>query len=167
AQLRGPRAFARGARQREERFLGYGLDAGREIRVPLVRGRQRSVVGRLVAEIRREPGRLGEEQRLHGARLAEQLHERVAVSARRRVLKVEVLEIQRERAVALHVDQLAHLLDEAWTAVRRHPHYLVFPLVHLEPEERGERRVEQSERVREMDLVRERDGAVAPAAGRR
>ena len=63
-------------------------------------------------------------------------------------------------------DQLPHLVDIARLAIGRHAHHLVFALVDLEAEERGERAVQQSQRVREHHLLANLDLIAAPYAPR-
>jgi hypothetical protein len=79
---------------------------------------------------------------------------------------VEVRHVEPERAVGLEVDQvLEDLLLEPRLAVGRKPHHLVLAGVDLEPRVVGEGRVEQPERMREVDLLVHLE-PVAPADGR-
>ena len=67
---------------------------------------------------------------------------------------VEVVQVQPEGAIVLDVDEL--LLDDVEIlrlAVGREPHHLVFARVDLEAGVVGEGGIEQTERVREVDLA--------------
>ena len=83
---------------------------------------------------------------------------------------LEVREIEMEGAVRLDLDQVvADQLGVFRLAVGREPHHLVLAGIDLEPEIVGERRVEQAERMREMDLAVDLDRVVLaqPRRGRR
>ncbi len=118
-----------GARHAHDDLLADHLDRAGQIHIPL------SYLGL------RDP-----------RRAAEQAVER-AVGHRQPGEVVEVLLIQPERAILLKVNQLfqdeIHVLG---LAVRRETHHLVLAGVDLEPGVVGERRVEQPERVRPVEL---------------
>jgi hypothetical protein len=117
-------------RQTHDHVLGHGLDRGRQVHLAL-----------------REGG-LG----LAG-RPAEQRVELRAGHRQPRAV-VEVREVERERSVGPHVDQvLADRVREARFAVGREPHDLVLPRVHLEAGVVREGRVQQAKRVREVDFL--------------
>ena len=68
----------------------------------------------------------------------------------------EVVHVESEGAVVGDVDQLvADHLSVFRLTVGRQTHHLVLPEVHAEAGEVGERRVEESERVRELDLAQQ------------
>ena len=67
---------------------------------------------------------------------------------------VEVRLVKPKGSILLDVDQMR--VDEpgvAWLSVWRQPHELVFSRVHLESGVVGERGVQQSDGMREMDLA--------------
>ena len=74
----------------------------------------------------------------------------------------EIVEIERE-AAAFHAHNVAHRLQHRRLAVRRQAHDLVFVAVVREPEELGDGRVEDAERVREADLTVDVDALVIAA----
>jgi hypothetical protein len=83
---------------------------------------------------------------------------------------LEVREVEMEGAVRLDLDQV--VADQRGVfrlAVGREPHHLVLAGIDLEPEIVGERRVEQAERMRKMDLAVDLDRVVLaqPRRGRR
>ena len=81
---------------------------------------------------------------------------------------VEVLHVEPEAAVGLEVDQV--LRDQVVVdgpAVGREAHQLVFAAVDLEAAVVGERGIEQPERVRKLQLLRQLDLVAAPDAQRR
>ena len=83
---------------------------------------------------------------------------------------VEIFGVEAERAVGLEVDQMVEdRAGVARLAIRREAHQLVLARVHLEAGVIGERRVEQAERVRKIDLpLRRQPVALAqPHRGRR
>ncbi len=70
---------------------------------------------------------------------------------------VEVVHVQPETAVGLEVDQvLVDRLPVDGPAVGGQAHQLVFAAVDLEAAVIGESRVEQPERMRELEMVRQR-----------
>ena len=81
----------------------------------------------------------------------------------------EVRQVEAERSVVLQVDQmLPDPVGVARLAVRREAHQLVLARVDAEPREVGERGIEEAERVRKADLVRQLDAVAASrAVGRR
>ena len=82
---------------------------------------------------------------------------------------VEVRHVHPHGPVVFHVHHLAgDAIDVARLAVRRQPHQLVFARVDAKPAVVGERRIQQAERVREPQFVRQREAiALAVAVGRR
>ena len=100
-------------------------------------------------------------------RTAEQAVER-AVGHRQAREIVEVFLVERERAVVAQVHELTvdqvHVLG---LAVRREAHHFVLSRVHLEARVVRERGVEQSERVRPVQLGQELDVGAATHAARR
>ena len=83
-------------------------------------------------------------------------------------MKTEIAHVERERSIAVLLDGLPDLVDVLGLAIRRHAHDLVFALVHFESEERRERAVKQTERMRKLKMMRELDlVAGADAEGRR
>jgi hypothetical protein len=79
-------------------------------------------------------------------------------SASKRAFVVEIVEIEAERAVVLDVDQLvADHVHVFRRAIGREPHQLVLARIDLEAGIVGEGRIEQAERVREMDLFVDRE----------
>ena len=132
------------AREPHHDFLGHRLDRGREIHVALVEPFLR---------LARRP--------------AEQRIELVAGHAQTGAI-VEIGLIQPERAVGLEVDQVVE--DEPGIfrlAIRREPHHLVLARIDLEAGVVGERRVEQPQRMREMQLFAHLQVVAAPEADRR
>ena len=130
----------------QHHLLGHGLDRGGEVHLPLARaGSPARAAGR----------------RRGAANFSPVIRELGGVG--------EVVHVQPERAVRLHVDEL--LLDDVGVyglAVGREAHQLVLAGVDLEPGEVRERRVEQPERVGEADGLVEPDAvALADAPGRR
>ena len=66
--------------------------------------------------------------------------------------EIEEPPVQAERAVVIDFDDMVEQLVEIGrAAIGGEPHDLVLALVDLEPEILGEHRVEQPERIREMD----------------
>ena len=65
----------------------------------------------------------------------------------------EVVEVELERAVALDADELVHRVQVFRRAVGRKPHDLALVAVLGEAEPLADRRVEDAERVREVDLA--------------
>ncbi len=104
----------------------------------------------------------GQELLRSARRLAEQVVER-AVGHGQADAVIEVVEVEPERTVGLQVDQLVE--DHpgiARLAVGREPHQLVFARIDLEAGVIGERRVQQPERMGEMDLLDDLEPVVAP-----
>ena len=119
------------AGQPQHRFLNHGLHRGGQIHVPL-------------------------RQRLNGrARRAAEQRLEPAVGHREAGTVVEIVEVKAERAVRLQVDHVvedgAHVLR---LAVGREAHHLVFAGIDFETGVEGERRIEQPQGVRKIDLPR-------------
>src|SRR5436190_13997927 len=134
----------------------------------LVLPRQLPEVSGPLAEIRWVPARTGEEVRPRIARGAEQGLEAARVGLVRGAVKGEVVHVQLEAAVRMKADHLPHFVDVTGRAEGRHAHDLVLALVDLEAEERGERAVEEAERMGKPDLLQEPQlGAPAEAEARR
>jgi len=132
-----------GARHAEDHFLRDRLDGGGQVHLPL---RQ---------PLLRLPG---------GTR--EQGMEAL-VGHRQPGAVIEVVEVEAERAVRLYVDDVVvDRLRIGRAAVRRQPHDLVFPRVHLESRVICERGIKEAERMWEMDLLAHLQQVAAPI-GRR
>src|SRR5262249_49805808 len=67
-------------------------------------------------------------------------------------VKLEMVEIEPEGPVRSGLDELSYLGLEGGRPVRGQAHHLVLPLVHGEPEVRGERRVEHPQGMGEVDF---------------
>ena len=131
------------AREPQHDFLGHRLDRGGEIHVALVEQFFR---------LARRP--------------AEQRIELVVGHAQAGAI-VEIGLVQPERAVGLEVDQVVE--DELGVfrlAVGRESHHLVFARIDLEAGVVGERRIEQPERMREVQLLAHLQMIAAPEARR-
>jgi len=100
-------------------------------------------------------------------RAAEQRVE-LPVGHRQPLAVVEVLHVQPEAAVIAQGDQVARnpILVER-PAVRRQAHQLVLAAVHFEAAVVRKRGVQQAERMRELDLLRQLDAVPASGAERR
>ena len=134
--------LAHRARQPDHDLLGDGLHRRREIHVML--GQKLLGLARLAAE-----------------QLAELLVRHAQAGA-----VVEVLLVEAEGAVLLEVDDLVEdQVLELRLAIGRQAHDLVLAGVDLEAGVVGERRIEQPERVREVDLLQHLE-LVALAPGR-
>ena len=122
----------------EHDLLGHRLNTGRKIHVAL--------------------GQVG----LRGPwRPAEQLVE-LRPGHREALAVVEVVEVEPEAPIGLHVDQVlvdGFLVHRA--PVRSEPHEFVFTAVDLEPAVVGERRVQKAERMRKREVVRQPDVVAA------
>ncbi len=134
------------AGERDEHLLGHRLDRRRDVAVERVE--------RLVAE--RRVARLA----------AHHLRELRRDRGVRGVLEREVVEVEPVGSVRADADHLLDAVDVPGLAVGRHAHQLVLALVHLEAAVRGERRVEQPERVREAALLLDVDPRAAADADR-
>jgi hypothetical protein len=83
---------------------------------------------------------------------------------------IEVLLIKTKAAVILQIDQMVENgLGEARLAIGGEPHDLVFAGIDPKSGEIGERRIEQTEGMREFDLLQHRDpvSLAEPGRGRR
>ena len=126
-------------RRPQHGVLGHLLDRGGEIHVAL--GEQRVRLARRAAKQRVElPGGHRETRAV-----------------------VEVGQVQPERPVLRDVDEaLANEVGVAGLPVGREAHQLVLAGIHLEAAVVGEGRIQQPERVRKADLVRELEAVAAP-----
>jgi hypothetical protein len=88
-------------------------------------------------------------------------------------MKIEVLQVQAERAVFLDIHQFPENdIAKHGFPVRGQPHELVFPGIHLESGEIGERRIEEPQGMRKSDALKDfkvvaigpRDGQCIPFA---
>ena len=114
------------------RLFGHGLNAGRQVAVSLLDPRFGRT--RRTAE---QPVKAGPR---HGEALAE----------------IEVIHVQPQAAIRLEVDQvLADQVPIDRSAIRRQAHQLVFTAVDLETTVVGERRIQQPERMGELQMVGE------------
>ena len=86
-------------------------------------------------------------------RRSEQVHETRGKGSFGRGLILEVIQVQRERAVRRAVNQLANVIHHRRAAVGGEPHNLVLVFVHREAQVRRERRVQHSQRMRKPDLA--------------
>jgi hypothetical protein len=135
---------ARPPRQLRDRFLRHLLDRAREVHLAAGDARLR------------RPRRAAEE----GGEAVVGHHQAVEVA--------EVVHVEAEGAVLAQVDQLAaDGVGEARLAVGREPHQLVLAGVDLEAGEVGEGRVEEPERVRELDLLEDLQPLALADADRR
>ena len=99
-------------------------------------------------------------------RTAEQIVER-CVGHPQAGAVIEVAEVEPEGAVRLDVDQLVQdQLGVFRLAIGGQPHDLVLAGIHLESEIVSQGRVEQAERMREMDLARDLEILALADAGR-
>ena len=138
AELAQPGLGVDVARRPQHRLLGNRLDRRGDVHLALGDGR----LG---------PPRRPVEQRVEPAR---RHSETLAV--------LEVRHVHAERPVGLQVDQVVpNAVDVLRLPVGREAHQLVLARVHLEAGEVGEGGVQQADRMREADLVRQLD-AVAP-----
>ena len=132
------------AAHRQHRVLGDRLDAGGHVHVALLNGRLG--IARRRAEQPIEP----------------------AVGHRQALAIVEVLHVEPEAPIGLEIDQMFR--DEVFVdgpAVGRQSHQLVFAAVDLEPAVVRHGRIQQAERMRELDLLREFDLVATAHAKRR
>ena len=80
---------------------------------------------------------------------------------------IEIVEVEPERAVGFEIDEMVeNFLRVFRLAIGREPHDLVLAGIDLEAGVIGEGRIEQAERMREMDLLGDGEIAAAPDAGR-
>ena len=128
---------------REHSVFGHRLDARRQVHVPLL-------------EVRFGLPR----------RSTEKLVER-PVRHRQPLAVVEVVHVQPEAAVVPQLEQMTRdqILVER-PAVRRESHQFVFAAVHLEAAVIRERRIQKTERVRELDVTVQLDPVAAADAER-
>ena len=144
AEVAHPRLRVHVARRPQHRLLGDRLNGRRDVHLPL-RDRRLGL-----------PRRPAEER----VELVRRHPQPLAV--------LEVRHVQAERSVRLQIDQVVpDALDVLRLAVRRQPHQLVLAGVDLEAGEVGEGGVQQPERMREADLVRQLDAVAVPDAVRR
>ena len=123
------------ARDVHERVLEHPLNAGGAIgEAPALRGLE---VDRLVRV----------------ARTAEQLDESRRIRSRGGRLVLEIVHVERERAVRRAPDQLADRVGHGRTPVGGEAHDLVFVLVDREAEIGREGGIQHAERVRESDFA--------------
>ena len=111
------------------------------------------VVARPRAEVAWVASRSGKELGLVRSRLAKQGYERLAVCLLGRVMKIEVVHVERKRAISIHLHQFPDLIHVTRCTVRGHPHDLVFALIYFKAKECGKRAIEQSNRVRKLHLL--------------
>ena len=97
----------------------------------------------------------------HPRRPAQPLGQRLGEHPRARE-EIEALGVEREAAAGAVADDGAHGGEQAGLAVRSQPHDLVLVGIHPEAEIRGDRRVEEPERIGELDLLEEREVGVLP-----
>ena len=143
AQVLGARLAVRGARHPQHDLLADFLNGSRQIHLALCQ---------LALGLARRP--------------ANQLVE-LAVGHRQAREVVEVLLIEPERSVVAQIDQfLVDDVDVFRLAVRRESHDLVFAGVDLEPGVVRERRIQQSKRIRPVQLVENLEIIAAAAADR-
>ena len=80
---------------------------------------------------------------------------------------IEIIQIQMEGAVGLHVDQVIEdLFGELWLAIGRQAHQLVLARIHLEAGVISERRIEQPERMRKVDFLQDFEPIAAAVSHR-
>ncbi len=134
--------FARqAAGQPQHDLFRHLLHRGRQIHVALVQ--QFGGVARLAAEQRVEP----------------------AVGHGQAGAIIEIVEIEPETAVILEVDEMIEdRLRIFRLAIGREPHHLVLAGIDLEAGVVGEGRIEQPDRVREVDLAPEIERVVPAVA---
>src|SRR6266498_3065056 len=72
-------------------------------------------------------------------------------------VKLEVIQVEGERAVGSAAYQLTHLLDQGGLAVGSEAHDFVFVLVHFEAEIRSECRIQHPQRMRKPDFTKAPD----------
>jgi hypothetical protein len=133
------------AREPQDHVLGDGLNGGGHVHVKV---REQILV--------RPPHRL-----------SEQIGEGVVRHGQADAI-VEILHVEMERAVVLEEDELVeNEIAIARLAIRREAHQLVLARIHLEPRVIGEGGIKEAERVREMQLLVNRDVAAASDRNRR
>ena len=131
------------ARQPQHGFIQYRLDRGSDIHVE----RRQQLIGR-------------------AHRLAEQLGKAFVGHGEAGAI-IEIGEIEAERAVRLQIDQVVE--DELCVfrlAIGREPHHLVFAGVDLEAGVIGRGRIQEAQRMREMDLLENLELAAVAGRGR-
>ena len=79
----------------------------------------------------------------------------------------EVGEIEPEPAARREPDERTHGADVVGSAVRRESHHLVLVAVSREPEVLGDRQIQETERVREVDALQHVEPVAAPDCERR
>ena len=151
----------------QQNLFGHLLDRSGDIGVVLILLEQGVIVARLLTEVAGKPGRIGEEERFRRPRFAKQLSELWTECPPGRVMECEIIHVQLKRPIVKHPYDFPHLIDVPRLAIRSHAHHLVFTLVHLEPEERGEGAIEQTKGVGEPDLLVQMDCVPSPHSRRR
>ena len=133
------------AREAQVAFAGFARHAARELDDHFF-GDDLNARGQIHFALRQ--GRLG-----LARRAAEQLVE-LRIGHAQSGAVVEVVHVETERAVVLHVDEMvADLLHEPRLAIGREAHHLVLAGVDLEAGVVRERGIQQAQRVREVDLA--------------
>ncbi len=108
------------------------------------------------------------ERCLRGSRPAAEETIEPAVGHRQSLAVLEIVHVEPEAAVGLHVDQArADQLLVDRPAIGGQPHQLVLAAVDLEAAVVGEGRVEQAERVGELDVIEQADAVPLANADRR
>ena len=134
AQIFLARDFAGVPRQPHQDFLRHHLDRARHVHVPLLH------------------------RRFRPARRAAKETMKLFIRHRRAAQKIEVVQVQPERAVGLHVKEcIADDVGELRFTVRRETHEFVFARVDAEAAVVRERGIDQTERMREAQLLEHLD----------
>ena len=107
----------------------------------LIQTAQFAVIRWGVSEILREAGHFREELQLCRTRIAEQIHEFLVVGLIGRMMKAEIIHVERERTIAVLPDQLPDLVNINGLAVGGHAHDLVFAFIYFKAQECGERAI--------------------------
>src|SRR5260370_737237 len=144
----------------QKNFLSRALNTGGDVGVSLILVSNAIVPLRMIT-----PGMSNEREEvgIRPPRSPKQIGKPRAKTVLGRLVKREVIHVQTEAAVGVHVNELVDLVEIARLAIRSHTHYFVLALIHFEAQKGRERRIKQTERIRKVNLLEQFDPIFATA----
>src|SRR4029077_7287986 len=108
---------------------------------------------RLISEVFGKSRFSSEELQIAWARVAKQRFELTVVGSIGGMVEAEKVHVQRKRPVGVLSDHFPYLFHIARSPIRCHSHNLVFAFVDLKTEKSSKRAVEQTDRMRKLNLL--------------